>query len=103
MIPRMPAERADRYFAIIVVLFALFTFLPAVRNDFVNWDDVPNLVLNQSYRGLGWAQLKWMWTAQLMGRYVPVTWMTLGLDYTIWGMNAFGYHLTSVLFHTANA
>src|SRR5260370_21616205 len=29
--------------------------------------------------------------------------MTLGLDYTIWGMNPFGYHLTSVLFHTVNA
>src|SRR5438128_5632625 len=29
--------------------------------------------------------------------------MTLGLDYLLWGMNPFGYHLTSLLLHAANA
>ena len=103
MTPRTAAQGADRYFIAVVALFTFFTFLPAVQNEFVNWDDINNLALNQSYRGLGLTQLKWMWTAQLMGRYVPITWMTLGLDYIIWGMNPFGYHLTSVLFHTVNA
>src|SRR3989442_6770688 len=38
-----------------------------------------------------------------MGHYIPLTWMTLGLDYVLWGMNPFGYHLTSLLLHVANA
>jgi len=38
-----------------------------------------------------------------MGHYIPLTWMTLGLDYLLWGMDPTGYHLTNVLLHTANA
>jgi protein O-mannosyl-transferase len=29
--------------------------------------------------------------------------MTFSLDYVIWGMNPFGYHLTSLVLHAANA
>src|SRR2546426_900231 len=43
-----------------------------------------------------------MWTTH-GGHYIPLTWMTFGLDYLLWGMNPFGYHLTSLLLHAANA
>jgi hypothetical protein len=42
-------------------------------------------------------------TTFLMAHYIPLTWMTLGLDYVIWGMNPAGYHLTNLLLHAANA
>jgi len=74
-----------------------------VLNQFVDWDDPDNFITNPYYRGLGWTQLKWMWTTILLGHYVPVTWMTLSLDYLAWGMNPAGYHLTNVLLHSANA
>ncbi|HEY6391778.1 MAG TPA: tetratricopeptide repeat protein [Bryobacteraceae bacterium] len=93
----------SRHFPAIVALLTLLLFLPAVSNEFVNWDDERNFVLNPNYRGLGWTEIEWMWSSHLLGRYVPITWMTLGLDYTIWEMNPLGYHLTSVLFHTVNA
>src|SRR6266478_2852034 len=99
----MTEQRLSRHFPAIVALLTLLLFLPALANDFVNWDDERNFVLNPNYRGLGWAQIEWMWTSHLLGRYVPITWMTLGLDYTIWGMNPFGYHLTSILLHAVNA
>ncbi|HYL75097.1 MAG TPA: tetratricopeptide repeat protein [Bryobacteraceae bacterium] len=95
-----------RYRFLFPAALALFTFLaffPALQGDFLNWDDPTNFLRNNDYRGLGWPQLKWMWTSHLIGRYVPVTWMTLGLDYTIWKMNPLGYHLTNLLFHTTNA
>jgi len=38
-----------------------------------------------------------------MGHWIPVTWLTFGLDHALWGMNAFGYHLSNVLLHAANA
>src|SRR5258706_1979084 len=99
----MTEQPLSRHFPAIVAVLTLLLFLPALGNDFVNWDDERNFVLNPNYRGLGWTEIEWMWTSHLLGRYVPITWMTLGLDYTIWGMNPFGYHLTSVLFHTVNA
>ncbi|HLY07795.1 MAG TPA: tetratricopeptide repeat protein, partial [Planctomycetota bacterium] len=37
------------------------------------------------------------------GHYMPLTWMSLGLDYVLWGMRPLGYHLTNVVLHAANA
>src|SRR5881409_3926095 len=85
---------------IAVVTFA--AFLPTLQNQFVNWDDPRNFLENPHYRGLTWTHLRWMWTTHL-GHYIPLTWMTLGLDYLLWGMNPVGYHLTSLLLHAANA
>ncbi len=90
---------------LVPVLIALITFaafLPALQNQFVNWDDKDNFLDNPHYRGLGWTHLRWMWTTHL-GHYIPLTWMTLGLDYLLWGMNPVGYHLTNLLLHAANA
>ncbi|HYW88916.1 MAG TPA: hypothetical protein VFB50_14165, partial [Chloroflexota bacterium] len=33
--------------------------------------------------------------------YRPFVSLTFGLDYAIWGLNAFGYHFTNLLFHVA--
>src|SRR2546422_3381047 len=53
---------------LVPVLIALITFaafLPALQNQFVNWDDMDNLLDNPHYRGLGWTHLRWMWTTHL--------------------------------------
>ena len=81
---------------------ALLVFSPALLNGFVDWDDQVNLVENPSYRGLGWTHIRWMFSSTLMGHYIPVTWLSFGLDYTLWGMDPFGYHLTNNLIHAAN-
>src|SRR5438876_1419401 len=86
----------------LIALVTFAAFLPTLHNQFVNWDDVENFVDNPHYRGLGWIQLRWMWTTHL-GHYIPLTWMTLGLDYVLWGMKPLGYHLTNLLLHAANA
>jgi hypothetical protein len=74
-----------------------------LQNGFVNWDDPVNFLNNPAYRGLGLSQLTWMFTTFHMGHYIPVTWLTLGADYLVWGMDPTGYHLTSLLFHAATA
>src|SRR2546430_8294279 len=88
---------------VLVALVTFAAFLPALHNQFVNWDDDKNFLENPHYRGLGWTHLRWMWRTTQLGHYIPLTWMTLGLDYSLWGMNPFGYHLTSLLLHAANA
>ena len=81
----------------------LVCFLPVLQNAFVAWDDDLNLTENPRYRGLLLAQLRWMFTTFLGGHYQPLSWVTLGLDYTLWGMNPTGYHLTNLVLHAANA
>src|SRR3989449_5057510 len=97
------AQRWVRWLApLLVALLTLTAFLPTLQNQFVSWDDDKNFLENPHYRGLGWTHLRWMWTTHL-GHYIPLTWMTLGLDYLLWGMNPVGYHLTNLLLHAANA
>jgi tetratricopeptide (TPR) repeat protein len=79
----------------------VLVFLPILGNGFVDWDDQWNFLGNPHYRGLGWTHLQWMATESFKGHYVPVAWITLALDYVLWGMNPFGYHLTSLAIHAA--
>ncbi|MEI7481534.1 MAG: tetratricopeptide repeat protein [Elusimicrobiota bacterium] len=85
-----------------IALVTFLVFSGVLRNEFVNWDDDLNFLNNFHYRGLGPAQIHWMFT-NLLGHYIPLTWLTLGLDYVLWGMNPAGYHLTNLLLHCANA
>jgi len=98
----LPQRRGSWLIPVLIALVTFAAFLPTLQNQFVTWDDATNFLENAHYRGLGWTHIRWMWTTHL-GHYVPLTWMTLGLDYLLWGMNPFGYHLTSLLLHAANA
>ena len=86
-----------------VGLVTFLIFAPALLNGFVEWDDQINFLQNAHYRGLGWTQIRWMLTSALTGHYIPLTWLSLGLDYTLWGMDPLGYHLSNILIHAANA
>lgn len=86
-----------------IALLTAAVFLPVLRAGFVDWDDPINFLENPYYRGLGWRQLRWMLTADVMGHWIPMTWLTLGADFAIWGMNPLGYHLTNLLLHVASA
>ena len=86
-----------------IALATFLTFAPVLDNGFTNWGDPKTVTDNPHYRGLGWAQLRWMATATFAGHWIPVTWLTLGLDYVLWKMNPVGYHLTSLLLHAACA
>jgi tetratricopeptide (TPR) repeat protein len=89
---------------ICVLVGAVFaSYLPTFRNGFVDWDDTGMFVENFHYRGLAWENIKWMFTTNHYAHYHPITWLTLGLDYVLWGMNPVGYHFQSLAWHAANA
>jgi tetratricopeptide (TPR) repeat protein len=98
-------KRAEHLLFCIVIVGAIFlSFLPSLGNEFVTWDDYENFVNNSRYRGFSRNHLSWMFTTSLrMGHYQPLSWLTLALDYTVWGLNPFGYHLTNLVLHTFNA
>lgn len=102
--PKQDAGRRPDWIASgFVGLVVLAAYLPSLGNSFVSFDDDANFVTNTAYRGLGLEQLRWMWTTTHMGHWIPLTWMTFGLDFELWGMSPAGYHLTNVLLHAGNA
>lgn len=92
-----------------MLVIVVIVFLPTLKHEFVDWDDTDNFVRNVHYRGLGPAAVRWMFTTFHMGHFQPLTWLTLGFDYT-WaeavlgdGMDARAYHATNTLLHALNA
>lgn len=89
---------------LLVTAVAFVAFAPALRNEFVNWDDDKILLENDNFRGLDSSHLRWMFTQYKMGHYHPLTWMSFAVDYRIWGLDdAFGFHLTNLVLHALNA
>jgi len=91
------------------VLFAIagviaVAFRPVLNNTFlVNWDDDVNFLDNDGYRGIGWEQIRWAWSTDLLGVYQPLAWLLLGMEYVLWGLRPAGYFATSLTLHAANA
>jgi tetratricopeptide (TPR) repeat protein len=93
----------ELWLALLILAAVLVSFLPTLANGFVGWDDPDMFLENVEYRGLAWENLRWMFTTTHNAHYHPVTWLTLGLDHELWGLDARGYHGTSLLFHGASA
>ena len=105
--PKLSIPAENQWFRLgiplLVAAVTFIVFLPALKNGFVNWDDNTNFLNNPYYRGLGLTQLRWMFTTFWGGPYQPLSWISLGLDYVLWGMRPAGYHLTNILLHSLNA
>lgn len=81
-----------------------FVFAGAVGCGFVPLDDPGYVAENLAVAGgWGWEGLKAAWTGNVAGYWAPLLWMSLGLDTEVWSGAAWGYHLTNVLLHAANA
>ena len=97
--------RTARLALICSLLFFLvvWAFWPSVSNDFVNFDD--NVYVSENAHvqaGLTWDSLGWAFTTLKAGFWNPLTWLSLTLDYQLFGLRAGGYHLTSLLLHATS-
>src|SRR5690349_14066996 len=87
-----------------VAALTAVAFLPSLAGAFVDFDDLYNYVLNVHYRGLGPRQLSWMLGLEPTHHFWgPLTWLSHGLDWTAWGLDPWGFHLTNLLLHAATA
>ena len=94
-------KRLDALLPFLVAAVTVLVFWTCVRNGFINSDD-PDYVL-RPFQGLSLSDLRGMFTTFYASNYVPLTFLSLSADFSVWGMNPAGYHLTNVLLHAANA
>jgi protein O-mannosyl-transferase len=95
-------EPQTKFLMIMIGLAVFACYLPTLNNGFV-WDDTVSFIENKDYRGLSLSHLNWMFTTFYDANYHPLTWLSLGCDFTLWGMNPMGYHLTNLVLHVLNA
>src|SRR5580693_9108857 len=86
---------------LLLALLVAVVYLPALRGDFI-WDDDSNITKSAPLRSL--RGLWQIWTKPgATQQYYPITHSTFWLDYHVWGLNTFGYHLENVLLHALSA
>ncbi|MBF0330081.1 MAG: tetratricopeptide repeat protein [Nitrospirae bacterium] len=89
--------------AVFIVSFTtIMVYLPALQNEFVNFDDYDYVTQNQYIRIIDANFFSWAVTKFYFSSWHPITWLSHAVDYRIWGLNPFGHHLTSILLHGIN-
>ena len=100
--------------AAVVVCLTLFTFVPVLRNGFIDWDDSTQIVRNPRFNPPTLAGLVQYWHAPRLGEefYVPLTytvlWILAAAARGVEGtgavvMHAWPFHAASWLVHAACA
>lgn len=89
------------FFAVVVITF--ICFLPDLRNGLLDWDDSGYITYNEQIRTLTFETIRWAFTEFYCNYWAPLTWLSLALDYALFGLNPVGYHLTNNIIHAINA
>jgi tetratricopeptide (TPR) repeat protein len=87
---------------LLLVCATLIAYYPAIRYGGYVWDDDVHLTNNPtltSDTGLYEILFKTTWRVQ----YYPLTFISFWLQYRLFGLEPWSYHLVNVLFHIANA
>ncbi|MFC1815003.1 tetratricopeptide repeat protein [Thermodesulfobacteriota bacterium] len=101
----MPKARLHYWVCLLLVITTLSVYWQVKDFEFVNFDD-PLYVTDNRYvqKGLSLETIIWSFTGatQKTNYWVPLTWLSVLLDYQLYGLKAGGYHLTNVFFHILN-
>jgi tetratricopeptide (TPR) repeat protein len=95
--------RTNRIICLGLFLLTLCVYLPALRHDFVVYDD-ENYVRANSHvvQGLTSENIHWAFTTAYQSNWHPLTWLSHMLDCQLFGLQPWGHHLTNLLFHALN-
>lgn len=96
---------SSRLAIILIILITALVYANSLRNSFI-WDDFLTIVNNDSIKS--WHNFPVLFSKSYLisfgeETYRPVETLSNFIDYSIWKLNPFGYHLTNVLLHILNA
>ena len=102
--PQPPQTRPrDRFIRLALFSITALVFCRVLFADFVRFDDDQTIYRNPNIHALDFDRLYWMLTnADHAVRYKPLSWLVYAITYQFSGLNAWGYHAVSLLFHCLN-
>jgi len=87
----------------ILTLGTIVTFFPSLHNDFAIWVDDGGLVTaNPKIMELSWQNTKAIWTTPHTGLYVPLVLFSYSIEFRLFGLDPFAFHVTNLALHVAN-
>jgi len=97
----MNKNKIRTYIIIIFLIVACcIAFGRILGNDFINLDDPGYITENYHVQsGISLQNIKWAFTAVVLNNWHPLTMISHMLDWSLFGANAAGHHLVSLLLH----
>jgi len=95
-----------RFIILILISLTFFTFANSLKNDFV-WDDIFFIVHNNYIKNLNFLP-QYFYSAKTYAArpdyfiFRPLRTVIFALEYKLWGLNPFGFHLTNIILHILN-
>lgn len=91
-----PAQRIAAG-ALLIIFLVLLAYGPVLRAGYI-WDDPEYVINNQTLRTL--EGLKLIWTRPgSTPQFYPLVFTTFWIEYHLWELRPFGYHLVNILLH----
>jgi tetratricopeptide (TPR) repeat protein len=88
---------------LVLTLATAGVYWQVCNNGFIDFDDPLYVTENQNIQaGFTPDAIKWAFTTNQAYNWHPLTWLSLMLDYKLFGLNPAGYHLMNLVFHIAN-
>ncbi|MGD8313778.1 MAG: hypothetical protein PVI17_03470, partial [Syntrophobacterales bacterium] len=85
----------------LIVLLTLLAYIPAMRGGYI-WDDNAHITDNVVLRTSDGLAKIWF-DPKVLPQYYPLVHTTFWVEYHLWQMHPFGYHLVNVVLHAFNA
>ena len=98
----------NKKYTYLIIAFLIVTSFIAfgriIGNDFINFDDNVYMTNNNYIKsGINLESIKWAFTSSYASNWHPLTWLSHILDWQLFGANASGHHLVSLLLHIGGA
>src|SRR4030066_1877258 len=85
---------------IFLIAISFIAFGQILGNDFIEFDDYEYIMENNFIKeGLNTKSINWAFTTTYFSYWHPLTWLSHMLDWSLFGSNAGGHHLVSLLLH----
>lgn len=92
-----------KYICLVIILLTVTSIVAFGRiagNDFINYDDNQYIIDNDQIQyGINLKSIKWAFSAVAVSNWHPLTWISHMIDWNLFGANASGHHIVSLIFH----
>jgi tetratricopeptide (TPR) repeat protein len=98
-----PGRQRTILSALLIAASTFVLFSGALNNDFIGWDDEFYVLSNPYITPLSPAMVWQMFSNVHFKSWTPLTLLSHAVDYSIWGLDSRGHHLTNIVLHSLNA
>jgi protein O-mannosyl-transferase len=97
--PLLDEKRKEWLLVAFILAITFLIFSPAIRYDFVDWDDDTNITINPNMEELNASTIRNIFTSTVIGGYTPLTTLSFAIENQIFGMKPGVFHFNNILLH----